>query len=111
MAKATVSATDFIKAVTGEAQPFDVPGVGTVLIRALTFAEAERITSAHKDNTAEMMLQAMVTGLVEPKFSAEEVTALRTSSAGPVMRIAARIMQLSGMTDTVALEGEAGGGS
>ena len=111
MSKATISAADFLKAVTGEAQPFAVPGVGTVLIRALTFAEAERITTAHKDNTSEMMLQAMVTGLVEPAFSAEEVEALRKSSAGPVMRIAARIMQLSGMTETAVLEGEAGGGS
>lgn len=111
MAKATVSAADFLKAVTGEAQPFEVQGVGTVLIRPLTFVEAERITTAHKDNTSEMMLQAMIIGLVEPTFSAEQIEALRGSSAGPVMRIAARVMQLSGMSDTDALAGEAGGGS
>lgn len=110
MAKATVSATDFLRAVVGEPQPFEVPNVGTVMIRPLTFGEAERITSAHKNQTAEMMLQALALGLVEPALDAEQIEALHQANAGPVMKIAARIMQISGMSGDT-LEGEAGGGS
>ena len=109
MTKATISATDFLRAVVGDAEPFEVAGVGTVVIRPLTFAEAERITSANKNQTAEMMLQALAIGLVEPALTAEQIDALHAAKAGPVMKIAGRIMQISGMSE--ANEGEAGGGS
>jgi hypothetical protein len=111
MAKATVSAKDFLAAISAEPVEHEMPGVGTVKVRALTAGEGQRLVAVGQNDNDEMMFQAVRLGLVEPALTDDDLAALRQSKAGPVMRLAAHIMRLSGMVDDELMQGEAGGGS
>jgi hypothetical protein len=112
MNKARLSAQAFLAAVQGKTQDYELDGVGVVGIRSLTTPEAEQLTALQAEGTSAMLFKAIEVGLVEPTLSPDELAQLHTALPGPVMKLAAAIMQLSGMADKVGdLEGEAGGGS
>lgn len=99
MTKATTSAIDFLAAISGGTEVFEVSGL-TVELRSLTFAEVQRLSAAHKDDSTEMAFQALVLGLVEPKLDEEQLVQVRQGRPGPLMKIATRVMRISGMVDT-----------
>ena len=79
---------------------------GTVQVRALTGAEIARAkrkaTNPRTKDLDEIQFNAllMVAGCIEPAFPpASEEQLMRTIAAGPVARIAARIIELSGLGD------------
>lgn len=102
MTKATTGAIDFLAAISGGTELYEVEGVKgvTVELRSLTFAEVQQLSSANKDDSTEMAFQALVLGLVNPKLDEEQLAQVRQGKAGPLMKIAQRVMQISGMVDT-----------
>ena len=91
--------SDFLTGILGTPEDFDVAGLGTVLIRALTVAEVTDIQRTNKDDTTGMMLSALRYGLLEPKLDDAAITQMQQAAAGYVVKIANRIMVLSGMMD------------
>lgn len=112
MTKATTSAIDFLAAISGGTELFEVGGV-TVELRSLTFAEVQRLSTAHKDDNTEMSFQALALGLVSPKLDDAQLEQMRGAKPGPLMAIAKRVMQISGMVEDEAAPGSPldGGGS
>lgn len=104
MTKATTSAIDFLAAISGGTEVFEVSGL-TVELRSLTFAEVQRLSTAHKDDSTEMAFQALVLGLVEPKLDEEQLAQVRQGKPGPLMKIATRVMQISGMVEEAEANG------
>jgi hypothetical protein len=87
---------------------------GTVKVRAITGAEMARAKRAATKKPAneidEIQFNALlvVAGCVEPSFPpASEQRLMREQAAGPVARIASRIMDLSGFGGEEAEPGEA----
>ena len=87
---------------------------GTVKVRAITGAEVARAkskaTNPRSQDLDEIKFNAllMVAGCVEPAFPpASEEQLMRQIAAGPVARIAARIIELSGLGDQDDDQGEA----
>ena len=79
---------------------------GTVKVRAITGSECARAkskaTNQRTKDLDEIKFNAllMVAGCVEPEFPpASEEQLMRKIAAGPVARIAARIIELSGLGD------------
>lgn len=108
MTKATTSAIDFLAAISGGTEVFEVSGVA-VELRSLTFAEAQQLGTKYKDDNTEMAFQAAVFGIVTPKLDEAQLAQMRTARPGPLMAISKRIMQISGMVETE--ENFPGGGS
>ena len=94
----TASAIDFLAAISGETELFEVSGL-TVELRSLTFAEVQRMTATNKDNATEMAFQALTLGLLEPKLNEAQLAQVRTGKPGPLMKIAQRVMAISGMVE------------
>ena len=99
MTKATTSAIDFLAAISGGTEQFEVSGV-TVELRSLTFAEAQQLGTKYKDNNTEMAFQALALGLVTPKLDDAQLEQVRAGRPGPLMKIAQRVMQIRGMVET-----------
>lgn len=110
MSSKTTNAVDFLAAIAGETELFEVGGV-TVELRSLTFAEVQGLSTKHKDDSTELAFQALVLGLVEPKLSESELATVRTGKPGPLMKIAQRVMEISGMVESEDGSPLAGGGS
>lgn len=98
MAKATSSAVDFLAAITGEPQLYETDGI-VVELRSLTFAESQKIVAQYKDDPAELSFQALVLGLVAPKLDEAQLEQLRSARPGPLMKIAKRVIEISGMAE------------
>lgn len=98
MAKAISSAADFLAALSCEPEVYETNGV-TVELRALTYVEVQRIAAKHKDDNNELAFQAMRLGLVTPKLDDEQIEQVRLGKAGPLMNIARRVMEISGMVE------------
>lgn len=96
MTKATASAVDFLAAISGGTELFEVGGV-TVELRPLTFAEVQGLVAAHKDDAAEMSFQALTLGLVAPTLEPAQLDQVRNGKPGVLMKIAQRVMAISGM--------------
>ena len=112
MKQARIDAQAFLAAIQGKTQDYELDGVGTVAIRSLTTPEAEELTALQAQGTSAMLFMAIEKGLVDPALTPEQQQQLHAALPGPVMKLAAAIMQLSGMADKLNdLEGEAGGGS
>lgn len=111
MAKAKISASDFLAAIVGETVEHNVPGVGIVTIRSLDAVLGKRLFETYAKDEGELFAQIVRHGLVEPQLSDDDLAALRAAKAGPIMKLATAIMQLSGMSDDETMAGEAGGGS
>lgn len=98
MTKAISSAVDFLAAVSGAPQTFEVEGV-TVELQSLTFAESQQLSKQYGDDSTEMTFQALVLGLVSPKLTEEQIKQLREARPGPLMKMARRVMVISGMLE------------
>ncbi len=92
------SAVDFLAALVCEPEIFETDGV-TVQLRSLTYVEVQRLVAKHKDDNEEMAFQALTLGLVKPELNEEQLAQLRTSKPGPLMKIAKRVLQLSGLAE------------
>lgn len=98
MAKATSSAVDFLAALSGEPELFETDGV-TVEVRSLTFTESQQLVQKYATDNTEMTFQALVLGLVSPKLDEAQLVQLRGSKPGPLMKIARRVIEISGMAE------------
>lgn len=96
MAKATTSAVDFLQMMSGGTELFETDGV-TVELRGLTFTESQQLVEKYKDNNTELTFQALLLGLVEPKLDEAQLQQLRNARPGPLMKIAKRVITISGM--------------
>lgn len=110
MTKATSNAIDFLAAISGGTELFEVEGIG-VELRSLTFAEVQQMGVKYANDNYEITFQTVVTGLVTPKLDAAQVEQMRQAKPGAITKISNRIMQLSGMTEDEKALGEDGGGS
>lgn len=112
MTKATSNAIDFLAAISGGTELYEVEGV-TTEIRSLTFAEVQQMGVKFADNNYEMTFQVVVAGLVTPKLDVSQVEQLRQAKPGAITKLSSRIMQLSGMTEDTTAPGSPldGGGS
>lgn len=110
MGKATTNAVDFLAAISGETDVFETDGV-TVELRSLTFAETQRLGIKHKNDNTELAFQALALGLVKPSLTPEQIEQLRQAKPGPLMKIAKRVMEISGMVDEEGGSPLAGSGS
>lgn len=102
MTKATTSAIDFLAVIAGETELFETDGL-TVELRSLTFPEAQRLFTEHAGDNAEIAFQALTLGLLAPKLDEDQLAIVRNGKPGPLLKIAQRVMEISGMT-----EGEGG---
>lgn len=107
-----LSQADFLTGILGTPEDFDVPGLGLVQLRALTVAEVSQINKDAGDDNMAQMTGAIAHGLLAPKLDEAAISQMRTSgAAGYVMKIATRIMELSGMIEGDKLGEAPGGGS
>lgn len=85
----------------------ELPGGGTVRVRALTRAEALRIAAEKKGGgTAVLERKLLAAGLVEPQITEAEAEAWQQSaSADAVRAVSDRIAELSGMVEGAAKSG------
>jgi hypothetical protein len=96
-AKEVSSAAEFMARLGSKTELYEVEGL-TVRIRSLGYEDAQAI-GAGQTNGLEAAFQALVLGLVEPKFDEEQLIALRKAKPGPLLDIARRIMEISGMME------------
>lgn len=75
----------------------EIPGVGTVRVRALTRGEALQVQGVESD-VAELERKLIAWAMVEPKLTENEVKTWQDSSpAGELQTITEAIVRLSGM--------------
>lgn len=112
MTKATSNAIDFLAAISGGTEFYEVEGIG-VEVRSLTFAEVQQMGTKYANDNYEMTFQTVVAGLVTPKLDAAQVEQMRSAKPGAITKISNRIMVLSGMTEDATAPGSplAGGDS
>jgi hypothetical protein len=100
---------EFFAGIVGEAEDYEVPGLGTIQIRPLTLMESRQLSQEHADDEVGLTIAAVQMAMVKPAMPAESVEKLQGAAAGKFMLIANRVMQLSGMADDS--EKKVGGGS
>jgi hypothetical protein len=111
MAKQTVAAVDFLRAIQQAEEYFDLPGVGTVKLRSLSTKDAQSIYQQHGDNRTDLVVAVIAAGLVEPALTEEQIAALYDAKSGPVVALFERIGEISAINPTEELADLAGGGS
>jgi hypothetical protein len=94
--KAISSAAQFLTAVSGKTELFEVEGA-TVELRALGWEETQQLSATYGENLTEMTFQAVVLGLANPKLDEAQLAQLRMASPGAISEISKRIMRISGM--------------
>lgn len=97
-AKEVSSAAEFLARLGGKSELYEVDGL-VVKIRSLGYEDVQVINSAANGNNMEMAFQAIRLGLVEPQLDDEQIEALRKAQPGPLMNIARRVMEISGMVE------------
>ena len=111
-----LSADDFLAAITLEGDDYDVPGFGTIRVRALSLHEVNVVRKKAAGKGGELdenkLLSLMLYhGLIEPKLPEEAVESLLSGNAGILTPVIRRIMALSGLGADEELAPLAGGGS
>lgn len=92
-----------LKARFGE-EEVEIPGVGTVRVRALTRGQALQVQGTEMD-VAEMERKLIAWAMVEPTLTEDEVRVWQDSSpAGELQVITDAIIRLSGMEKHAAKE-------
>jgi hypothetical protein len=91
-------------------EDFDVPGIGTIRIRALSLAQAGILSGCHGDEQ-KLSHYLLHFGVVNPKLSrAQAKTLLESRRAGDLDGLGEAILQLSGMgkgaTDKATFPGD-----
>jgi len=97
-----VSHDDFMKALVITEEDFAVKGLGTVRIKPLSLSDRAGIQKQHtgKDGQLDvlgMQTAALLSGLVSPKLTSEDVDALRNGKPAVIDAITFRVMETSGM--------------
>lgn len=85
----------------------DIPGKGTVRVRALTRAEAMSMQQVRPgpDRVAVIERKMLALALVDPEMTEAEVGRWqKASTAGEMERVGKKVQELSGMTDGAAKE-------
>lgn len=98
-AQAASPAVDFLAILASERELYETHGV-TVELRTLTFSEVQGIATRNKGNDTEIAFQALRLGLMSPELSEEQWGLVRDGKSGPLMRIAQRVMEISGMVQS-----------
>ena len=87
----------------------EVPGVGTIRVRALSRAEAMTVRSAVKNEadaikrTAELERKMLALAMVDPELTEAEVGQWQeASTAGEIEAVTDKVQELSGMLDGTA---------
>lgn len=84
--------------------PHEIPGVGTVVVRPLTRAEAFSLRGKGFDEEV-LERKVLALGLVDPALTEEEVAEWqKVASSGEVDTLMGVISEISGMTKTAAKE-------
>lgn len=96
MAKAISSASEFLSAIAGKTELFDVEGA-TVELRSLQWAEVETLYAQYGDKPTEMTFQAARMGIVAPVLDEDQWAAFRKALPGAIQDISNRVMRMSGM--------------
>lgn len=98
MTKATTSAVDFLAAISGGTETYEVAGV-TVELRSLGYSEMEELNTTYADRNMEMAFQALARALVSPKLTPEQLDQLRRAKPGFIVALSQRVMQISGVME------------
>lgn len=96
--KKALSGAELLQLLACEPETYEVQGV-TVELRALTFTEVQGIANQHSGDNTEMAFQALRLGLVSPQLDETQFDQLRGGKSGPLMKMAQRVMEISGMTE------------
>jgi hypothetical protein len=79
---------------------YEIPGVGSIVIRPMTREEMHTITGRNKKDTLRGEVQVLAACMVDPKLSEDEVAQWqRSSPSGELSKIVNKIMELSGLTE------------
>lgn len=105
-----ISKADFFAALKREEKYYDLPGVGTVKIRGMSVAEAQRLYQAHEKSRPDLVVAVVQTCMTDPELTDEDARALYDAKAGPVTKLFEEIMAMSAEA-TEELQGEVGTGS
>lgn len=110
-----LDAADFVAAIVAEPEDVEIPGKGWVQIRGLTTLETEQVITAAtvngKQNTAILMTQSVLRGLIQPRLSESYIEALMNAGGGYILPLAQRIMALSGLGNAEDFQKKVGDGS
>lgn len=109
--QAELNGDDFLNAIQEEPRQVEVKAGVFVTVRPLLFAEAQQVAAQHKGDGNAIAFAALTLGLVSPQLTPEQIERLRQSPAGPIMKAAKAIMELSGMIDDAPNSDGAGSGS
>ena len=105
-----LSGAELLQLLACEPETYEVQGV-TVELRALTFTEVQKLAKIPGDDNVEANFQALRLGLVSPQLTDAEFEQLRNVKAGALMKMAQRVMLISGMTDEEEGGSPLGGGA
>ena len=79
-------------------EPHEIPGVGTILVRATTRAEAIFITKAK--TTSEREMRILVAGVANPVLTMQDAQAwYQSGHAGELGEVVRHIVRLSGLEE------------
>lgn len=107
----TITAEEFLDLIVQDTEEYPIAPGKHAVIRSLEYAEAKRIFAQNKGDKDEVELSALLVGTVFPKLNASHLEALRAGKPGPLMNMAKRIMEISGMIDSEKAMGEDGASS
>lgn len=81
----------------------DVPGVGTVRVRALTRAETFYVQKADRADVGAIERRILATGMVDPELTQADVSRWQKACpAGEIDPVVDKIRELSGLDDDAA---------
>jgi hypothetical protein len=106
-----VTADEFLDLIVEQTEEYPIAPGKHAVIRSLEYTEVKRIVAENKGNRDELELSALLVGTVFPKLTDEHLERLRRGKAGPLMNMAKRIMEISGMVDSDKALGEDGASS
>jgi hypothetical protein len=102
---------DFLRGVLIEPVEFNTP-IGAVRVRGLTVGEVTELKRNSRNDGAQLLVQTIALGMVEPQMTAEQLLAAPAGMATVYETIGVRIAELSGLSDDrEQLDSFPGGGS
>jgi hypothetical protein len=90
---------DFFSSICGLEVPINIEGLQMVA-RSLTVLEMKQIHNRYANDEVNSALMTIVYGLVDPKLDESDLEQLQNAKPGLVMKIAQRITELSGLTES-----------
>lgn len=90
--------SDFLDAICGKPVKVTIQGLN-VVIKSITVAEMIQLNQRFANDEINLALHAMVYGLVEPKFTEDELEILKQGHPGIILEISKEILKLSGLVE------------